>query len=414
MLRSLKNRLYFLVAWYFRFFASIRLSRWKPRIVVVTGSNGKTTTMHLIAAILGPIARYSYGANSSFGIPFDILGLKRDSYSPVEWIVFGIKAPLYAMKKPYKEAIYIVEADCDRPGEGMFLSSFLKPEVTVWLSAARTHTMNFDKSVRKGPFANVDDAIAYEFGYFLEQTGKLAIITENSLIEKQLSRTKAEVHSIRENQLERYEVGLEGTNFLIDGTSYRLPYLLPKETFFGLAAAAELARHLGKESSNNLSRFAMPPGRSSILKGVKDTIIIDSSYNANASSVEVFLRMIEKLPGNTWLVLGDLTEQGAEEKEEHEKIARMVPKAEFQKVVLVGPRLKKYALPILPNAISFENPRETLDYLNQSIQGGETLAFKGARFLEGIIEHLLANKADADKLCRREKIWQQRRAQWHL
>ncbi len=63
---------------------------------------------------------------------------------------------------------------------------------------------------------------------------------------------------------------------------------------------------------------------------------------------------------------------------------------------------------------SFIGPRETLDYLLSAVRGGETLVFKGARFLEGIIEHLLENSADAEKLCRREMVWRERRKKWGL
>ena len=70
MLSRLKRLLYFPIASYFRFFAVLRLRRWNPRIVVVTGSNGKTTLLHMLEAQLGAKARYSHHANSSFGIPF--------------------------------------------------------------------------------------------------------------------------------------------------------------------------------------------------------------------------------------------------------------------------------------------------------------------------------------------------------
>jgi len=417
MVRKLKNALYFLIARYFRFFARIRLQRWAPRVVVVTGSNGKTTALNLIEVQLGTAARYSHGANSSFGIPFDILGLKRESYSVWEWPLFALCAPFAAWKKPYVEKIYVVEADCDRPYEGKFLSELLRPEVTVWLSSARTHSANFDKSVRTHAFETIDEAIAHEFGYFVEHTSKLVIVSDDeSAIEKQLTRTRAEIFRIRKNELERYEVGISGTEFVIRGTKYHVPLLLPQEVFYAIAASVKIAGYFGKNPTNELWKLVVPPGRSSIFKGVKNTVIIDSSYNTNAASVEAILRMVEKFPSrDTWLVLGDLTEQGAEEKEEHEKIARLVAAGSYGKIILVGPRFARWGMPILKDkAVSFEMPRAALDYLEAQLKGGETLVFKGARFLEGIVEHLLADRADAAKLCRREAVWQKRRAQWGL
>ena len=418
MIRLLKSRLYFLVAWYFRCFAAIRLARWNPRIVVITGSNGKTSTLNLVEVQLKKAARYSHNANSSFGIPFDILGLKRVTYSPLEWISLFLLAPFRAWKKPYAEKIYIVEADCDRPGEGRFLSSLLRPEVVVWLSSARTHSQNFEKVVRAGIFANVDEAIAHEFGYFAECASSLVIINaDNPLIIGQMDRAKASVHKVKEAELlESYTVDPDGSEFSISGTTYRAPYLLPKETFYAIAASVKIVEYFGGTSTTDLSRLAIPPGRSSVFKGVRGTTIIDSSYNANVDSVTAVLNMVKQLPSESkWLILGDLIEQGEFEKEEHERVARILAQTDFQKIILVGPRSAEYVLPLLDSrAVSFTEPKDALDYLKSSLNGREVLVFKGARFLEGIIEHLLLDKSDADKLCRREAVWQQRRKKWGL
>lgn len=59
-------------------------------------------------------------------------------------------------------------------------------------------------------------------------------------------------------------------------------------------------------------------------------------------------------------------------------------------------------------------PKDALDYLGKNLQGGETILFKGARFLEGIIEHLLLNKYDINNLCRRELVWRERRKKWGI
>src|SRR3989344_796682 len=139
MIEKIKKSLYFPIAWYFRFFASIRLNRWNPTVIVVTGSNGKTTLLHMLESQIGQKARYSHHANSIFGIPFDILDLHRTSLLKSEWISLILKTPINAFKNPPKERTYVVEADCERPGEGKFLAEFLKPEVVLWVSTSRTH-----------------------------------------------------------------------------------------------------------------------------------------------------------------------------------------------------------------------------------------------------------------------------------
>ena len=93
MIKRIKQLLYFPIAYYFRFWAKIQLSLWKPKTIVVTGSSGKTTLLHLIESQIGEKAKYSHRANSSYGIPFDILGLKRETLMFYEWIYLFIAAP---------------------------------------------------------------------------------------------------------------------------------------------------------------------------------------------------------------------------------------------------------------------------------------------------------------------------------
>lgn len=409
LLTRIKRFLYFPVAYYFRFFAQIQLALWKPKIVVITGSNAKTTLLHLIESQIGNRAKYSHQANSSFGIPFDILGLNRTTLTLSEWPKIFLLAPFKAFKTPPKENLYIVEADCDRPSEGKFLSTLLNPEITVWISSGKTHSMNFKQPV--------EDNIAFEFGYFLENTQNLVIINGDSpLIKKQLSRVKAQVMQLtKKRHLQKYIVGKNYTEFKIDDKVYKFNFLLPEESFYQIMSTLKLMDYLKIPIDSSFANFKLPPGRSSLFQGIKNTTLVDSSYNANLSSVTVILKMFDKLPAaNKWAVLGDMLEQGNQEQSEHEKLAEVISKYDFKKIILMGPRVSKYTHPKLKEAVNFETPKEVLDYLQNNIQGGETILFKGARFLEGIIEHLLLDKKDASKLCRREKIWEDRRKEWGL
>lgn len=72
------------------------------------------------------------------------------------------------------------------------------------------------------------------------------------------------------------------------------------------------------------------------------------------------------------------------------------------------PKLK-VALDEKSEVLKFPTQKLVLDYLLENIKGGETLLFKGGTLMEGIIEHLLANKDDITKLCRREQVWNERR-----
>lgn len=385
---------------------------WRPKIIVITGSTGKTTLLHLIESQLRDKAKYSHFANSTYGIPFDILGLQRKTLTLWEWPYFFLLAPFKVFQSPPKQKIYIVEADCDRPNEGKFLGSLLNPEVAIWLSVSKTHSINFK---------NLDD-IAYEFGYFLKYCKNLAILNgNNNLITKQQSRTKAEVKNIYKKSLKKYEVLPSGTRFKTENGAYNFKSLLPEDTFYSIEATNLLLNYLGFAPVSDFNNFILPPGRSSIFKGIKNTTIIDSTYNATPASMEAALMMYKKYPANIKLaVISDMVELGKEEKEEHEKLAKLIADTRLDKVILMGPRVLKYTLPTLKDfsprlpVEAFLTPKEVLLYLQNNLKGDETIFFKGARFLEGVVEHLLKNKEDITKLCRREKIWQTRRKQWGL
>ena len=113
-----------------------------------------------------------------------------------------------------------------------------------------------------------------------------------------------------------------------------------------------------------------------------------------------------------------MTEQGAYEAEEHEKAAALIADADFSRVFLVGPRSRRFVLPILQerglSVESYTHTTEVVRALPEALEGGEILVFKGARFLESVVEAVLADKKDAEKLCRREDYWVARRKQWGL
>lgn len=420
MYSKLKKYFYFFFATYFKFFAKIQLKIWKPHIIVVTGSNGKTTLLYLVESQLKNEAKYSHLANSSYGIPFNILGLDRKSLTINEWPLLFLLTPFKAFKKPPNEKFYIVEADCDRPGEGKFLADLLRPEITLWISVSRTHSVNFDKLVEKSKFISVEEAIAHEFGYFLESTEKLSIVNGDSeLIKGQLSRTKFPIKKVFKQELQDYSVSLSGTKFKIKSKIYSFKVLLPEATFYALKMCLLLLQHLDQKEKS-FSNFRLPPGRSSIFKGIKNTTIIDSTYNATPASMSEILYMFGKIPGSgKWAILGDMIELGDEERAEHEKLAQIIKMLKLSRVILAGPRLSTYTYPRLKSMKNttvekFEKPHDVLNYLKRSIKGNELLLFKGARFLEGVIEHLLASKGDVNKLPRREEIWQRRKRQWGL
>ena len=415
----MKKRLYFIAARYFSFFARLKLQRWHPRIFVVTGSSGKTTTLHLLEAQFGSLAHFSHHANSAFGIPFDILGLRRRSLKRVEWLSLFLFAPIKCLLSTRSEKIYIAEVDCDRPGEGEFLGQLLQPEALIWLSSTQTHAKNFDHLVGD-EYSTVEEAIAHEFGNLVSATTGVVIANADNIgIAAQLQRTKARIVEVTDDMVEHFHPSLDRTHFTIESVKCSVPALVPREVGLSVAAIKKLAEYAEQDFDEAFGRFVLPPGRSSVFQGKKDTILIDSTYNASLDAAEAMIELFTQLKADKkWLVISDILEQGRSEAAIHRRLAEAIGKLKADKIIVMGPRAGKHTAPVLDQLgvdyIAVDGPKQVLDVLRRNIKGGETILFKGTRFLEGVVEKLLADPDDAQLLCRREPVWQKRRKRFGI
>jgi UDP-N-acetylmuramoyl-tripeptide--D-alanyl-D-alanine ligase len=423
MLHQLKRRFYFVVAAYFGFWAKLVLRRWKPRIIVITGSSGKTTVLHMVEAQLGDQAIYGHHANSAIGIPFHILGFNPNVSSKVDYILRLILAPIKAWHKAPPTKLYVVEADCDRPREGKFLSKLLKPEAVLWISVSRTHSMNFDSLVQSGQFIDHVAAIAHEFGFFIAAATNLVLLNgDQPAMMSEAKRIQAGVtmRSYSLKQISEYQIEPTSTRYVVDGQILNVPGLHPKEAGVSVQMVRDLVANLQLPFDSSFMKFTMPPGRANVLQGKNSSVLIDSTYNTGLGATEAVLRLFEAYPANNkWLVLGDLLEQGSIEQEEHEQLGQLIATSKVQQVILLGKRNKKFTFPILQAQSklpvqAFEDAKEVLDYLQANLKGGEAILFKGAQGLEGVVEQFLANPDDADKLVRRGAAWTKRRQAWGL
>lgn len=410
-----KKRFYFVAAKYFRFFADRSLKRWRPRVIAITGSVGKTTMLHLVEAELGKEAHYSHDANSAFGIAFDILGLQGIRGSKLRWLYLFPAALIRSFYYTRHEKFYIVEIDGERPRETEFLASWLKPEVTLWISLGLSHAVQFEQEVKAGKFPDLQAAISHEFATLPKNTTKQVFIDGDiPQMVKATSDIKAKVTKVKQSELKRYSVYPTRTDFVFEGTTFHFAQPQPRDLTIQLLMLERLVKYLKVSLRTDFSNTSFPPGRSSYLEGKKGLKIIDSSYNAHLVSMESILDMAKHLKaGHKWLIIGDIVDQGSIEGEEHTKLADMIADVKPEKIILVGRRTKQYTAPRLKElGLTVQttlDPKKALQYIEKNTVGDETLIFKGSQYLEWIIEKLLKNPEDASKLCRREPAAVKRR-----
>ena len=415
-----KKRFYFKVAGYFRYFANRAFKRWNPRVIAVTGSAGKTTMMTMLEHEMGDKAHYSHDANSAFGIPFDMLGLKGVKGSKSRWIWLLIAAPFRGLFYRRKKEFYVVEIDGERPHEAEFLAEWLKPEITIWVSIGLSHAVQFEKEVAAGRFKNVGEAIVAEFANLPKNTTKRVYIdAESKLMIEATKDIAAKVVPIKKNLIKKYVVYPDSTDFTYGDTTFHFDHPEPKDIAYNLFVAQDLMKYLKLKFNPDFTGIKIAPGRSSYFKGKKGIAIVDSSYNAHMISMTSVLDMARRMHAEKkWLVIGDIVDQGELEEKEHTKLAKLIADVNPDKVILVGRRTKKWTAPELKklgvSVAATTDPKKALEYIEKRIHGNETIIFKGSQYLEWIIEKLLDDPKDAKKLCRREKAAVARRKSWGL
>ena len=408
-IQKLKKKFYFIAAAYFRHFANRSLKRWNPKKIVLTGSAGKTTMLHLLEFEIGPQAHYSHNANSAFGISFDILGLDGIRGSKLKWLYLILAAPLRSLYYTRREPLYVIEIDGERPHEAEFLANWLKPDITLWISFGLSHASQFDRVVAAGEFASLEDAIAHEFSTLPAATKRTIYIDGDCPKMRELTQNlSAKVVPVTHSDLESYTVYPQKTEFKTKDTTFIFNAPEPRDIVTQLLMLSPLMKELKLPLKTDFAGLAMPAGRSNFFHGKNGLKLIDSSYNAHIISTQTILEMTKSLRApHKWLVIGDIVDQGSIEAAEHAKLAGLILAADPEHVVLVGRRTKKYTYPILKTRAKFPvkscaDAREALRYLEKSTTGAETLIFKGSQYLEWIIEKLLADPADAKLLPRRE------------
>jgi UDP-N-acetylmuramoyl-tripeptide--D-alanyl-D-alanine ligase len=377
---------------YLRFFAKAHLLKIKliqkikgKKLIIVgiTGSAGKTSCLLACQAALGPqfkIKTNSHG-NSETGIPLSILDLKMNNYSPFGWLKIFILCPIQFIFNWKTYQIFLVEMGIDSqysPKNMDYLLSIIKPDIGIFLNVSSVHQQNF----------NSLDQIAFEKAKMINLS-PIGIVNLNDPLVKKYSHPKKLIN--------------------ISKIKINIPkFALPHAYQDTLSAAIDLSKLIGlteSETITNLQKYlCLPESRSSLLDGIKNSVIIDSSYNSSPLACIEMLTLLHSFPSPHLVVLGDMRELGDSTIIEHQKIYRQALKS-ADKIISVGPLTQKY---FGPKAQKFLYWWQAADYLKQNLPPQSTILIKGSQntiFLEELIKTILKNPSDSSKLCRQSPHW---------
>lgn len=384
----MKKSVILLLLNYLRFFArlqlfKIKLLNPKLKIVGITGSAGKTSTLLASQAALTPNFRVktNYGGNSESGIPLNILGFKNPDFSLLSWLKIAILTPFKLLTNWKIYDIYLLEMGIDSaksPKNMSYLLSIVKPDIGIFLNVTSVHLENFSSL----------DKIAEEKAKLVD-TAKIAIINKSDPLVKKYTKNK--------NTLAIMPLKIDIPNFF-----------LPDIYNISLGAALAVAKTINLETSiaiNNLkNNFQLPPGRSSILKGLNNSTLIDSSYNSSPLATTEMLNFLGSYPSPKIALLGDMRELGAASELAHQNLYKTALKSADQ-IISVGPETSRY---FGPKAKKFLYWWQAADYLKNNLPENSTILIKGSQntiFLEELVKEILKNPKDAKKLCRQNPYW---------
>lgn len=426
------------VLWYLRVLAKIQLFKIRPIIVGVGGASGKSSLSVLIASALSSKYKVKQGSgkNSETGIPLDILGISPGSYRVLDWIRIIVTSFIGIFLNWKQYNVYIAEMGIDGPNEPKnmsYLLKIVKPTIATLTNISFEHSVYFDV-VASNEREILNKTTEQEMLLLKSLPGNgLAIVNlDDPIIEKEsiiLTALKSTV-SIKNETADFYadsiEVSLDKFSFNVkhlgETYSFEIDQMLANHYARSFLTALSIALYLGisiGDAIGNLERnFKLPPGRLSVFEGIKNTTIIDSSYNnATLPPILDILDLLKKVSGKRRKVaiLGDMRELGSVSAKIHKTVADKILKT-CDLAILIGPQMKEHAVPVLEknklDFLSFETFSEAKEPILDSVREKDVILVKGSQntlFLERVVEMLLKNSTDKVKLCRRGELWDKKR-----
>ncbi|MDB4992229.1 MAG: hypothetical protein JWL75_474 [Parcubacteria group bacterium] len=432
---NMKKFLRDMVATNMAFLARIILRKYRPKVVMVTGSVGKTSTKDAIAAVLDHrfyIRASEKSFNSEFGVPLTIIGASNPWTNFPAWARVYLEALALIIFPNHYPKILVLEVGADSPGDLAKILKFATPDVVVVtrLPEMPVHVEAYatPAAVREEEFApayalapgrplvvSADDTYARALAaplsvhlttYGTSEDADIRIVTDAPLLE------------------DGKVCGMKGT-VQIDGVVCDMPVYgaLGRPQLLAPAAAIAVGRILGmtvKEVLDGVKAYQPPAGRGRLIAGKNGSLILDDSYNASPSAVQEALsslQLIRSVQPQSRLIaaIGDMLELGRYSSHEHERIGKEAAK-KCDVLIAVGARSLAIAEAAKEAGMSeesvyhFNTAFEAAAFLKDFIQKDDVLLIKGSQSIrmERIAETVIANPTDQKYLVRQDREWKKR------
>ena len=358
-----------------------------PKVIAITGTNGKTTTKELIATALStryPTLFTDGNLNNHIGVPLTLLRLKPE------------------------HRFAVIEMGANHQGEIRELCRIADPDFGLITNVGKAHLEGF------GSFEGVVGAKTELYDYIREKEGLLFVNIDNSILKDRSKDAKAvyygtspkafiqgqiidsdsclemewkqrkchpapDTESPAKNAVNNQGIADQTCN---DKASSRIKtQLVGNYNFENVLAAICIAVYFEVDVENlnqALTGYTPTNNRSQHLKTKRNHLIIDT-YNANPSSMQVALdNFLTMKISPKMAIIGEMKELGEYSREEHQRLVDRLRESAIDKLILCGESFRNIHS-TAPEWMVFQHTSELLDYLQSEHFSGFHILIKGSR-----------------------------------
>lgn len=359
-----------------------RRRAWGGPLVAVTGNSGKTSVKELLAQLLGRCGKTlstQGNLNNDIGAPLTLLGLADD------------------------HQLAVVELGANHLGEIAWTTALAEPQVAIVTNVTGAHVGEF------GGMGQIAQAKA-EILLGLGNDGVAVLNRDDAYFPSWRSLAAprevldfgfSEASRVRAIELACDALGRYAFTLVMDGRRLGRVQLalLGRHSVANALAAAAGGLALGLDEQQVLAGLATAcpmPGRLSLLPGIRESRLLDDSYNANPGAVRAALTLLAELPGPRWCLLGAMGELGRDSDRLHAEVGRYARELGIDALMTCGGPALAASQAFGDGGKHFNDHEALLRHVLNHLPVGASVLIKGSRSA-GMERAVAALRADASR-----------------
>jgi UDP-N-acetylmuramoyl-tripeptide--D-alanyl-D-alanine ligase len=417
-----------------KIWSKLILKKYQPTIIGITGSIGKTSAKEAITKVLKDkisLRASSKNYNNEIGVPLTIIGVDSPGKDIFGWIKVGFKAIKLILKKDKNYPhVLILEMGVDRPGDLNYLTSIAPVNVALVTAVSYSHLEYFGSlnNIKKEKQVLVEK---------LDSKGLAILNYDNEPTREMINASKSRVLTYglsdgADLQAQDIVYNFSRGNYDLDGINFKLSYkgsivpvnmknVLSESSIYAALAAAAVGIYFDLnlvDIAKSLNDFILPHGRMNLLPGVKNTFIIDDTYNSSPeaalAAVDILSRVKIDDNSSKYAVLGEMLEIGHYTEEGHRLVGAKVFESGIDYLIAVSEKSRDFIRGAVESGMSednvfyFDKLEEAANFLKNRIMTGDIMLIKGSQgaHMERVVKELMAEPEKAEQLLvRQSKEW---------